>query len=719
MSGADFVRDTLGHIDLGVWPALSAEQLAGSPEMVRGFPSRDAAARALKYARLRGRIPYDEIGFRWLAATPVKGYVPLQTFAQARRDGERERRRTSPADLDLMLTQTRKLRHRPLAIPDGRLKFTIQDDLINLTQVAEPGRPDDGLMWSFPLGAPPKELLDFADDRDEPLLLTQHSPQNVPRVFWLPLPALIDAGRFGRMQEITADLVPHTSPGNYYCFISHRWLTPTLPDPDGRQARLIAWQLVAALCEAVYVAHERGLHTPRRISKFGNVPLGPFGSDLAEALIVNVLRPGLDASDLTALHSEILALQRETADRGVLAGHADSDLGRLRTLIAEHPRLRQLLDRVFVWYDYSCLPQQPRTPLEQQAFEQDLRETEIHQLLGRTAILLDDADDYLTRAWCTLEAVIADTAGSFDILVGSDRPTVSAGRTEHHLTTLLADRPHVIWRALLDTELFGIQTPAECLRRLELSATNETDLPAIYDGLRRLGIPRKVHLDESEVLTGTFPLPLTDRGRTILVPTSSDTQERRVVGTASLDWAAATLLDDRRERASRTPSFVELKGAGRCHVVVIGSCEGEAMMIADWVLTHAPGLAEVAGAGVRSLSWLATDIAPVGHFADGVLRTAMVDAPLWVLVAADTRFTRCPTTISLANSIVAAGLPYVAVALDIRRDNVTRHAPVQGAGSNVTRRVDAKRAETAEWRGGLFRVHLFDELRRTLPGESP
>jgi hypothetical protein len=703
-----------GDVDLGEWHALPPEELAARPELVHGQPPRDAAAKALTYARLTGALGYDEIGFRSLAASPVKGYFPLQTFAQSRLDAEREHRRRTPADLDLLLTQTRKLRHRPIGVPDGRIRYTFEDDLINLMPEAEPGTPDDGLVWSYPRGAPPKAFLDITDDRDESLLLTQYSLQNVPATYWLPLPALITAGRFGRMQDITADLVPRTSPGNYYCFVSHRWLTPTAPDPDGDQARLLAWQLVAAMCEAVFVAHERGLRTPRKISKAGALPIGAYGSDLAEALIVNVLRYRLDPAGLDAVRAEIDALQKETADRGVPAGLTDRDLRRLREIVAAHPRLRSLLGHVHVWYDYSCMPQQPRTAAEQAVFEEGLAHLEVHQLLGRTAILLDDADDYLTRAWCTLEALTADAARNVDLLVGADRSTVVAGRTEHHLDTLLRDRAHVVWRGLLDTEVFGVQTPAECLRRLDLAATNDSDLPVIYRALCVLGMPAKIHIDESEILTGVFPLPLD--GRTVFVPTSGETPTtgaHRELGTSSLDWTAVQRLSERRG-GTVPASFVTTGNRAPLlsHAVVVGACEGEAALLADWALARQDELRRVAGAPVGSLSWLATDVAPVGHFADGSLRTAAVDARMWAVIATSARFANCTTTSAIINAITAAGLTYVTIAVDVPENNVTRYARVEQVDSDHARQADAGRVGAAHWPGGLFRVHLFDELSR-------
>ncbi|MFS8101157.1 hypothetical protein LFM09_28940 [Lentzea alba] len=702
-----------GDVDLGDWHALPPEELAKRPDLVHGQPAGDAAAKALTYARLTGQVGYDEIGFRSMAASPVKGYFPLQTFAQARLDAERERRRRAPADLDLLLTQTRKLRHRPIGLPEGRISFTIQDDLLNLTPVAEPGETGDGLVWSYSRGAPPEAFLGMTDDRDEPLIMTQYSPQNVPATYWLPLPALIAHGRFGRMQDISADLVPRTSPGNHYCFVSHRWLTPTAPDPDGDQARLLGWQLAAAMCEAVYVAHERGLHTPRKISKLGQQAFGAYGSDLAESLIVNVLRYALDPAGLDAVRAEIDSLQKETGDRGVPAGLTDTGLRRLREIVDAHPLLRSLLTRVHVWYDYSCMPQEPRTPEEQAVFEEGLTHLEIHQLLSRTAILLDDADDYLTRAWCTLEALTADAARSFDLLVGADRSTVHAGRTEQHLGNLLQDRPHVVWRGLLDTEVFGVQTPLECLRRLDLAATDGHDLPAIYRALCRLGMPTKIHIDDSEILTGVFPLPLAEAGRTVFVPTSGDkvrTGAHRGFGTTTLDWTGVLRLDERR--GGNVPaSFVETGSGGLGHAVVVGSCEGEAALIADWTLARLDELGRAVGSPVGSLSWLATDIAPVGHFADGDLRTKGIDARTWAVIASSARFANCPMTTAIINAITAAGVPYVTIAVDESADNVARYARPEQVNSDQARRADA-RAGAARWRGGLFRAHLFAELSR-------
>src|SRR5262249_53278315 len=151
----------------------------------------------------------------------------------------------------------------------------------------------------------------------------------------------------------------------------------------------------------------RGLHVPRKHSSLLARFVGRFGSELAEALIVNVLRHAVDDTGLAAVHAEILALQQITADKGVRAGREDVGLVRLREVVAAHPLLRDLLSMVRLWYDYSCLPQEPRTDAEQAEFEEGMGRVGGFQLFSRTAILLDDVDDYLGRAWCTLEVLNA------------------------------------------------------------------------------------------------------------------------------------------------------------------------------------------------------------------------------------------------------------------------------------------------------------------------
>jgi hypothetical protein len=78
--------------------------------------------------------------------------------------------------------------------------------------------------------------------------------------------------------------------------------------------------LIAFLTEAVRVAHQRGLHQPRRFSPQLGQPVGPRGSELAESLIVNVLRFSLDADTLRQAAAEALALESTLQGPGYRPG---------------------------------------------------------------------------------------------------------------------------------------------------------------------------------------------------------------------------------------------------------------------------------------------------------------------------------------------------------------------------------------------------------------
>src|SRR5262249_40450746 len=152
------------------------------------------------------------------------------------------------------------------------------------------------------------------------------------------------------------------------------------------RAGLAAWQLTAYLAEAVRVADQRGLHQPRRFSGLLGRPVGPRGADLAEALIVNVLRFELTEDTLRTAAAEVRSIEAALEQYGVPRAVGDVGLAELKGLLAEGPTLRALMDRVFVWYDYSCLPQPPRAPEDVPLFVKGLEQLTAAQIMGRTVI---------------------------------------------------------------------------------------------------------------------------------------------------------------------------------------------------------------------------------------------------------------------------------------------------------------------------------------------
>jgi hypothetical protein len=66
-----------------------------------------------------------------------------------------------------------------------------------------------------------------------------------------------------------------------------------------------------------------------------------------------------------------------------------------------------LPDNALIWYDYSCLPQEPRTPAQDQKFQHAIQSLPELIKTAWFVILGTNIDDYGTRAWCQFEAVVA------------------------------------------------------------------------------------------------------------------------------------------------------------------------------------------------------------------------------------------------------------------------------------------------------------------------
>jgi hypothetical protein len=181
-------------------------------------------------------------------------------------------------------------------------------------------------------------------------------------------------------------------------------------------------------------------------------------------------------------------------------------------------------------------------------FDEGLAHLNVAQLMGYTVVLLDEAADYLGRAWCILESVFADSAtpSPLQILKGSTAVWADRENVESRFRELLRDRPHLIWRAILDTEVFRIQSPSKCMERLGLETTRPHDLSLVYQALRKLGAPKAVHIDQSELVTGCFPLPVTADGNSVVLSRVGWREVVRTLGTAeatTLDWSDCLDLD--------------------------------------------------------------------------------------------------------------------------------------------------------------------------------
>jgi hypothetical protein len=711
---------------LGDWTGVSPEQLE---RRLRDSVASAAfqtvrAARALRYAHDPSAITYDEIAHRFVVANESRGAVPLQSLREGI-DTARSASRARLAKIRKTDSRIEQLAHRLIELPEitGSVSFEVLRRHIRITPHDERGRVTSG-PWLFSLTTPPSALLDGAVDSDESLHLSRRVSLPLPGAAWVRLADLIRWKRFPRFQQCRDALVIEMQDSAFHCFISHRWLSAEAADPDGVQARLLTWQLVAHVCDAVRTAYRRGLHVPRR--RHGGIGsavyLGFASSTLGESIIVNLMRQTLDDDLLAELWQEVESFRDDWRDGGLWGARQDPSLRILNELLAERPLLTQLLGRVHLWYDYSCIPQPPRTAEEDELFHQCLANLEMYQAHAKTAVLLEDIGDFLSRGWCALEMLIVDLfADSFNILAASTEAEDEVDAAAESFASILQDRVHLIWRALLDTELFRIQTKQECMARLGLAVTEPRDVLVVYDRLRRHTFPLKVHYDDGEVVTGTLACPVID-GAVIVPREAPGRQTGTPVSEGNIDTGGAMALDAEAlppewsaEAVSSYWTVESLQGRDTrsCHVVVVAACEGEALLFSHWAVANQLKIEEQLGVRVQSYSWVATDIAPVGHFANGMLRPAGVDAQTWVIVATTARHHICKVLGTIRHGLDLAGTRRFDIYLDGAEPNVRHYAPPNtGLSDDTAVRVPVGELPGTAHRGGLYRRFLTSHLMR-------
>ncbi len=654
-----------GGVELGPW-----EDLSPTEAMLGDYVADPAVM--LVYSR-RGVIGYDEVAERVSAVTPRDPAGGLTGRRTMRTQTEHARRTRRPPHLEAVRLEQDQLGHRPIELPDidGHLSYTVTASDITFRTDESP------IEWRFSLTFPPAALSSgvVPDDVAQPLAWRIADP--VKGVWFLPFDALVRRGAIDRWQDVRDELVSVVTPGALPLFISHRWLDTARPDPDGRQARLTAWQLVAAACEAVEVAAARGLHEPRRKWAPLGCRAGVGGSDLVESMIVALLRPTFDDALLRRAVSEARSVEELLGSSLVALADADTGLPRLRAVLDNRPVLAALTGRIHLWIDYCCLPQPPRIDDEELEFRAGLRLLNAVQLMGRTVILLDEVEEYTRRAWCLLEALTADRwSNGFDVLSSLAENTDPAGDPYDHLSRLLLDLPHVVWRALLDTEVLGTTAWRDALARLDLDVTDPDDLPYIYERLRAIPAPVRLHTMAGDLITGVVPLPELAPG-IVAAPNDGsrpiDPLPTTPVGEAP--WAHVPTLEGRGPVGATAPpresAFVPLvrwspagRGRPEAHVAIIAACEGEAVLIADSLERSLGELEEFFGVDVTSRSWLADDVAPVGALVFAGLGREPIAAPNWILVTTSVRKEHCTVTSMLATTARRAGLALGWVLLD-------------------------------------------------------
>jgi hypothetical protein len=228
---------------------------------------------------------------------------------------------------------------------------------------------------------------------------------------------LMKAGRFVRHQE--CPFLKRPNPSSIVVLFSHRWDTLENPDPDTVQFH----GAVRFVIQACMMAS-------------GSTPNVFNCVDFSELSLCGNLW-----SQLIAKCQTLSLSLKSPAGRHALLN--DADLLENTTLLLEYLRktigdentARVAMDASLVahlmrdfdlWYDYTSMPQQPRSPDEQERFNREL--ALLHQYFSQHYAAILWSKSSLKRAWCFMEAAISFRSGRHSIfstensLVSSSSP---------------------------------------------------------------------------------------------------------------------------------------------------------------------------------------------------------------------------------------------------------------------------------------------------------
>ena len=211
---------------------------------------------------------------------------------------------------------------------------------------------------------------------------TEHEPWHGGEGVWYSWEALEGLDVFKRRQEIEiSSVVPED--GLLMLFVSHRWESPEHPDPTGRQLKSIkiglTLSLAASILDKIEGSTLSGL--PELFARY-------FAAQNVNKKILTELKPWAE---------KIKSIAQETTSD-------EEFIKKAKTLRVNQSLkyLKEIRNRIILWYDYSSMYQSPRTEEEERTFRYEIKRMNNIQANASTMVLAEN-EDYTRRAWCFLE----------------------------------------------------------------------------------------------------------------------------------------------------------------------------------------------------------------------------------------------------------------------------------------------------------------------------
>jgi hypothetical protein len=216
--------------------------------------------------------------------------------------------------------------------------------------------------------------------------------------------------------------------------ISHRWGSQNDPDPDGMQLAALKQMMRQIADISVAISDEQ------------------IGAEAVRDRL-NLIPSFMQQGTLQAAH---LVFR-------ILCSEVELPLDEVNRVAGDG-----ILDTIGFWYDYSCLPQDPKTPAEAIEFSQALQGIGDMILLPRvsTLVLRSEGDGYLSRGWCFAESMIAsakqDTNMPMVLLTDRLNQSISLFNTENFLVyQQMVDQLFELW-----TDTSSSLTTWECFCKI-------------------------------------------------------------------------------------------------------------------------------------------------------------------------------------------------------------------------------------------------------------
>jgi hypothetical protein len=167
-------------------------------------------------------------------------------------------------------------------------------------------------------------------------------------------------------------------------FVSHRWESSEHPDPSGLQIKALQYFIsqISVVIRAFFCDRDERLSLVPDLAKEGILQ--------AEELARRIIGYGPFADG--HLISEGKSIRQEIAEK-------------IKTLDPESFDL-WLLSRIGLWVDYCCIPQAPRSAVEQTKFDSTLAQLDYLLEFATVISLRREGDDYSERAWCVSEVLL-------------------------------------------------------------------------------------------------------------------------------------------------------------------------------------------------------------------------------------------------------------------------------------------------------------------------